>query len=209
MDAAYGEKVIIPGVTHVVNTVTGHSGRVHKFLPKFGVQVWNLKDFNRENWYWHIVNLRTPRSIKRYPRPLRFPRETPSAICHCPSGKEEVKGETVRCLKCGKPIGTESFPKRLRRAEVKYRKQYAIRLAKANSRSEVQKGIRRPKNRKAPRQAVYSLNEGKNNRSRVRPIHGGRVAKIKTKPQRASVPKRRKISRSKKVPTVRKGRKAA
>ena len=204
MDAAYGEKVVIPGVTHVVNTVTCHSGRVHKILPKFGVQVWNLKDFNRENWYWSIVNLRSPRSIKRYPRPLRFPRDTPSPICHCPSGKEEVKGDTVVCLKCGKPIGTESFPKRLRRAGVKYRKQMLIRLAKANPRSEVQKGVRRPKVRKASRNAIYSVKARKNNRSRVHLLHGGRVAKNKASTKRAVVPpRRRKVSRSKKVPTLR------
>lgn len=208
MDAAYGEKVVIPGVTHVVNTVTCHSGRVHKILPKFGVQVWNLKDFNRENWYWSIVNLRTPRSIKRYPRPLRFPRETPSAICHCPSGKEKVQRDKVVCLKCGQPIGTESFPKRLRRAEVKYRKQMLIRLAKASSRSKIQKGVRGPKVRKATRKAVHSVKARKNNRSRVHPVHGGRVGKNKTSTKRAVVSPRGKVSRSKKVSKTRQTAKA-
>lgn len=208
MDRAYGESICIPGVTHVVNTVTEHSGRVHKILPQFGVEVWNLKDFNRERWYWSIVQIRTPRTIKRYPRPLRFPRETPSPICHCPSGKEKVVRETVVCLKCGKPLGTESFPKRLRRAEVKYRKQMLIRAEKISSGGKIQKGVRRPKVRKASRQAAHSVKARKNNLSRVHPVHGGRVAKNKASTKRAVVPSnRRKVSRSKKVPKTRQARK--
>ena len=209
MDGAYGEKVIIPGVTYVVNTLTCHTGRVHVFLPKFGVQVWNTKDYNRENWYWSIVSLRTPRSIKRYPRPLRFPRETPTEVCHCPSGREVVEGEhEVRCLKCSKLIGSESFPKRFRRAEVRLRKAYSGKPKKGDPRGEVPERASKPSDRKAPRGRKHSVKERKIHPSRIRQVHGGRLAKDKTKPKKASaVSKKGRLPRSKKVPAIRRKRK--
>lgn len=129
MEAAYGEKHLIPNITRVVNTVTGHTGQVYKMLQKFGAQVWNKKDQTRENWFWSIMTMRIPRSIKRYPRPLRFTRELRTEVCHCPSGREKVEGPSlVRCLKCGKLIGSESFPKRIIRAAAKLRKAFPAKL---------------------------------------------------------------------------------
>jgi hypothetical protein len=204
MDGAYGEKVIIPGVTYVVDTVTGRTGKVYKLLPKFGVQVWTQKDQTRQNWFWSMITVRTPRSIKRYPRPLRFPRDVPSEICHCPSGREEVEGaSTVRCLKCRKLIGSESFPKRIRRAEVKLRKCDFVQPEKTDPRSKVQKRKSRPSNRKAPRGPKHSINAWKKNPSRVRRVHGGRIGKNKAQTKRAAVPKKRPLSRSQKVSTPR------
>lgn len=201
MDGAYGEKVVIPGVTYVVETVTGRTGKVYKILPKFGVQVWTQKDQSRQNWWWGMITLRTPRSIKRYPRPLRFPRDVPSEMCHCPSGREEVEGaSTVRCLKCKKLIGSESFPKRICRAEVKLCKHLFVQPAKVHPRSKVQKRKNRPSNRKASRGPKRSVTARKKSSSRVRSIRGGRIGTNKTQTKRAAVPKARPLPRRKKIP---------
>jgi hypothetical protein len=195
MDSAYGEKHLIPGVSWVVNTVTGHTGQVYKMLPKFGAQVWNKKDQTRENWFYSILTVRIPRSIKRYPRPLRFARETPTNQCHCPSGREKVENEhSVRCLKCKQLIGSESFPKRLARAEVKLRKAYLRRIKKENSRGKVSSGKPRPRKAVPARGRVHPQKGRKPHPSRVRQLHGGRIAKNQTHSKRAKVPTHPKVS---------------
>jgi hypothetical protein len=95
---------LVPG-SRVVHQVSG-----------WGVQVFNLdRRFERENWTWAMFTIRLPRLMKRYPRPLRWPRLKPSQQCHCRIGKLEVldvnKGQ-VKCLRCGFYIGTESMPGR-------------------------------------------------------------------------------------------------
>jgi hypothetical protein len=195
MESSYGEKHLIPGVSWVVNTVTGHTGQVYKMLPKFGAQVWNKKDQTRENWFWSILTVRIPRSIKRYPRPLRFAREVPTEQCHCPSGREKVENEhSVRCLKCKKLIGSESFPKRLARAEVKLRKAYLRRVKKENPRGKIPRGKRRPGKATPARGPIRPKKRRKASKSRVRQLHGGRIAKNKAHPKRAKVSAHPKVS---------------
>lgn len=116
---------IIPEITRVVDKHTGRTATVYKVLPQYGVQVWVKQRGNeRENWPWSWITLRRPRRIKRYPRPFRFARLAPSGHCHCRIGKMEIASlpRTVKCLRCGNLIGSESFPSRFRRAEAMLKK---------------------------------------------------------------------------------------
>lgn len=86
-------------------------------MKPWGVDVFNRnRGCEKEEWSFSAITVRVPRLVKRYPRPVRIPRETPTLLCHCRIGKLEVQGEEVICQRCGNPISTESFPNRIRRA---------------------------------------------------------------------------------------------
>ena len=122
MDPAYGHANIIPGITFVVDTITGRTARVEKLLHNAVQVTVKQRGYELENWPWSWLTMRQPRRIKRYPRPFRFPRDEKTDCCHCKIGKMEVKYEkeapfiNVICLRCKLPIGTESFPRRVERA---------------------------------------------------------------------------------------------
>jgi hypothetical protein len=105
----------------VVLKASGITGTVEKIM-KWGVEVWTpVRGAEREIWSWEMIVKRNPRSIKRYPRPFRFPRTEPTKTCHCKGGPMSiVKGgdNAVRCQnkKCKQLIGPESWPKRIERA---------------------------------------------------------------------------------------------
>ena len=110
--------------SRVVHTVSGNTGEIYKFLGEWGVQVWNTdRGYERENWWWGSVTVRTPRRIKRYPRPFRWPRTEKTLVCHCKIGKMAVlTANTVGCQRCGYLVGDESFPRRIVRATEMLRK---------------------------------------------------------------------------------------
>ena len=108
----------VPG-KRVVHRISGYTGEVRTVFPEWGVEVWVPdRGYERERWSWSMITKRFPRTIKRFPRPFRFPRLMPTLICHCRIGRMEVKGENrVRCLRCGFLIdAAESFPDRFERA---------------------------------------------------------------------------------------------
>lgn len=176
--------------TRVVHKATNTTGIVHKRFgtaTEGGVQVWVPDRGNeRENWYWGMITVRQPRSIKRYPRPLRWPRTEPSLHCHCRGGPLKVEGKNeVRCQnkRCGKLVGSESFPKRFRRASQLLREASVKTLEGKPRESEVQKGMDRSKHRAAPRPSGGSRKKGKIRKSGVvvRSASGGKK-KRRTKP---------------------------
>jgi hypothetical protein len=117
MDPILARKLgLVPG-TRVVEVRAGMTGEIHK-VHHWGVQVFNMdRQYAMEDWHWSMITMRTPRTMIRYPRSLRFPRRTPSQQCHCRRGKLEVEGVgKVRCHKCGFLIGSESFPHRFTKA---------------------------------------------------------------------------------------------
>ena len=141
--------------SRVVQTASGYTGEIYKAF-EWGVQVWNLDRGNeRENWTWSMVTVRNPRSIKRYPRPLRFPRDVHYPVCHCKIGRMEVIGENkVKCARCKNLIGSESFPRRIQRATQLLRREASQRPKKQDSKRverRKQKVSRPRKTRKAAR----------------------------------------------------------
>ncbi len=217
MEREYGEQNIIEGVTRVVDVVVGRTAVVHKILPQFGVQVWvKERGYERENWPWRMVTVRTPRLIKRYPRPFRFPREEPSKICHCKIGRIEViSEEEAICTRCKLSIGTESYPNRIERAIGLVRKAYPPKTSKTNPRNDVRQRVRRSSNRKATCRGIRARAKGKNDPCTLRLRQRGRkeeghatkskgtsVHKPARNVKRTKVPKARK-RQNQKVPTSR------
>jgi len=107
-----------------VHIVSGYTGEIFK-LHSWGVSVFVKERLSeKENWPWSTITFRRPRLVRRFPRPFRYPRTKPSKICHCKSGRVEVRGREIRCTKCKFAIGTESFPRRIRWAEKLFRRAY-------------------------------------------------------------------------------------
>lgn len=165
MDPEYGRRNIIPGITIVVDMITGRSARAEKILNN-SVQVSvKQRGYELENWPWSWLTIRTPRRIKRYPRPFRFPRREKTNQCHCRIGKmviEDAKENTVRCQRCKKLVGSESFHRRIHRAADMLRKADAP----IKTRSKIRKGVSASK-RKAARSSNISRKVGKKSFSRV------------------------------------------
>lgn len=160
--------------TWVVHKATNCTGKVHKRFGTYahgGVQVWVAdRGQELENWYWEMLTVRQPRSIKRYPRPLRFPRTRPSVHCHCRGGPMKVEGRyEVRCQnkRCKDLIGDESFPGRIRLAEKRLREAYSGNNKDKPRESEVHQGMARQDKRKTPRSSRSPGKKGKDNKSRV------------------------------------------
>jgi hypothetical protein len=125
MDPIMARKLgLVPG-HRVVEVRAGMTGEIYKVFH-WGVQVFNLdRQCEMEEWPWSMFTVRTPCTIVRYPRSLRFPRLVPSQQCHCIRGKLEVEGVgKVRCCKCGFLVGSESFPHRFAKAVKLLRKTY-------------------------------------------------------------------------------------
>lgn len=143
----------------VVHKVSGNTGEIHKFIGVWGVQVWNLdRGCERENWWWASVLIRIPRNIKRYPRPFRFPRLEKTLVCHCKIGKMVVEGPNkVRCTRCKKLVGDESFPRRIVRASGMLRKVDQVPRKKTPKRKVVPKRAKaksKGKGKAKPKKAI-------------------------------------------------------
>jgi len=125
----------------VAYDVSGHSGEIRSLHFGNGerdarpwIDVWNLnRGYEREEWSLAHIALRRPRTCKRWPRPFRYARLTPTFHCHCPRGKLIVKGpHDVICNRCGCAIGSESYPDRFQEASRKLAKVYGLPEAKAS-----------------------------------------------------------------------------
>jgi len=210
VDPQYGKMNIIPGITVVVDTVTGRSARVEKILPS-GVQVTvRQRGYELENWQWSWLTVRQPRLVKRYPRPFRFPREEKTECCHCKIGKMEAQLEKTKveegwietwivwCLRCKQPIGTESFPRRIERAYELVRK-----ARNAKPKREVHKAVSR-RARKVSRHHKSSVKARRKSTSKlgIRPTRSSNaqasnrktVRKAKLKTSKVPARSRQKIS---------------
>ena len=202
-------KYIIPGISRVVDTVTGRTAVVYKIIPKHGVQVWvKERGQERENWPWHMITVRQPRFLKRYPRPFRWPREEPTKQCHCKIGRMEVENveeRAVRCTRCKQLVGSESYPRRIERAEEFLRK-----ADNAKSRPQVHKRVLGRAKRKTNRKDSISV---KARKRKARKSSGGVVVRPKRRAnakrsnrktrKRAVVPKNhKKVSKSHALPKV-------
>ena len=190
---------IIPEITRVVDTVACRTGLVHKIIPKVGVQVW-VKERGQEleNWAWNRITVRQPRRLRRYPRPFRWPREEATKQCHCKIGKMVVKNveeREVLCTRCKQLVGSESYPRRIERAEEFLRKADA----RIKSGSKVQKRVPKRNNRKKVRRSKNSVKARKRTQRKskssvvVRPKRrsNAKSSNRKTPPKRAAVPKKR------------------
>lgn len=177
MDAAYGMQNIIAGFTRVVDNVVGRTAEVYKILPKFGVQVWvKERGFERENWPWAMILLRQPRYLKRYPRPFRWPREEETKQCHCKIGRMEVESveqNSVRCQRCKNLIGSESFPRRIKRASDMLRK-----ADRQKSRQSLHQGVPRRTPRQKSRRRVARRKKERRSPQR-RQVHRRLVVRYK------------------------------
>jgi hypothetical protein len=208
LDEEYGMKNIIPGNSRVVDTVIGRTAEVYKLLPGFGVQVWiKERGYERENWPWHMITVRQPRYLKRYPRPFRWPREEPTKQCHCKIGRmelEDVEQNAVRCTRCKQLIGSESYPRRIERATDLIRK-----ASNAKSRPQVHPRVQRRAKRQARGRGKVSV--------KARKSPGGLVIRqkrrsnaqsraTKTRKGAALSKSRKKVSPRRKVPTLQKKR---
>ena len=193
---------VVPEITRVVDKITGRTALVHKILPKFGVQVWvKERGQERENWGWNMITVRQPRRLKRYPRPFRWPREEPSQQCHCKIGlmeAEDVEERAVRCQRCKKLVGSESFPRRIERAEELLRKADRAKQSKG----KVSKRVLGRRKRKANRKAKISVKARKRSQRKsprrvaVRPQRRthAKPSSAKTR-KRAAIPTRRRRPR--------------
>ena len=216
MNPVWGIENLIPEVSFVIDTVIGRTAMVRKILPGFGVQVWvKERGYERENWPWANLTIRSPRLIKRWPRPFRFPREVPSEICHCKIGRMEVENveeRAVRCQRCKYLVAYESFPNRIERATIMLRK--ADRPVKVPKENNVQKRVSRRRKRKARSRGNHSLKAGKNkSRVVIRSTRRNKNAKSKAtnRVKRKNNPKvsktRQRRRRTKKVSKARKTKK--
>lgn len=153
MDHQTAHQELFPG-KRVVHKVYLYTGEIYKMKPTWA-EVWNIdRGYEREEWPLGNIAIRTPRLIKRWPRPLRFPREVPSSVCHCKIGRMVVEGPNeIRCTRCTFLIGEESFPRRIRRAEKFLRKAYPSPRPKSK--------VRRRIPRRRPRKVVRRRGKGR------------------------------------------------
>jgi len=162
----------------VVHKVANHTGEIYRVKP-WGVLVFNRnRGCEKEEWSFSAITVRVPRLVKRYPRPVRIPRETPTLLCHCRIGKLEVQGEEVICQRCGNPISTESFPNRIRRAAELFRKARSSSGQKISSSEGVGGPHKRSTSRRRKRNAVRSKKNS--TKRRVRLSAKGRTGSKKT-----------------------------
>jgi hypothetical protein len=205
MDPELGQLLIIGD--RVVQTASGYTGEIYQMFP-WGVQVWNPDRGNeRENWSWAMITVRTPRLVKRYPRPFRWPREIPTEQCHCKIGRMEVEGEhEVRCTRCKKLVGSEAYPRRFLRASKLLRSAYSGRKSKKQTSPRVE----RSKRRKAPRARPKAKRDAHRvgvRHPRSRKARSGHDKNRKRSKGRKKVPKAPK-GRSSSLPKGRQGQKA-
>jgi hypothetical protein len=200
VDETYGKANVIPEITRVVDTVVGRTAEAYKILPGFGVQVWvKERGMELENWPWKMVTIRQPRLVKRYPRPFRFPREEPTKQCHCKIGLMEVvsvEEAQVRCTRCKFLVGSESYPRRIERAEESLRKaDNEIQRGGA----KVHKGVSRRRKRTPVRRDKVSVKARKRSKGGVvvRSKRSSNATKStsKTTRKRAFVPAKRRRPR--------------
>lgn len=196
MDEALGRELVLGN--RVIHEASGFTGEVRKTYA-WGVEVWVPALGNsREIWSWPMITVRTPRIIKRYPRPFRWPREIPTEQCHCKIGRMEVEGENqVRCTRCKKLVGNEAFPARFRRASQFLRKAYPDQKSK----TQFSPRVERPRRRKTPR---IRPKRKASHRVGVRPSRRGKAATRYGKSKRPSSKGQRGHRPS--LPKARKGR---
>jgi hypothetical protein len=197
----------------VVHKTSGFSAPVFKLLS-WGVEIWSpFRLGEREIWSWEMIVKRQPRSIKRYPRPWRFPRTAPTNQCHCKGGPmilERRERHAVRCQnkKCKKLIGSEAFPARYRRAEallraavVKAESKKAVTARVARPQPKTSRGI--PDKGKAPQGGVDvgHARTAKKAASRALPRKsnrkGAKISRAKTQPTKAVSKNKPKANKSK------------
>lgn len=212
MDRSWGEANVVPGMT-VVDTVVGRDAEVHQVIPGFGVEVWiRERGYERERWPWAMITIRTPRLIKRYPRPRRYPRLEPTKHCHCNIGRMEVQDvekREVLCTRCKFLIGYESFPRRFERATDLLRK--ADNAKAKQAKPKIPKRVPRPK-QQAVRRTPSSRAKGRAKSLGpvlVRPARKSTPRKVKANVVHRTTPRRRQpsaVPKNKKVRTVGKGK---
>lgn len=201
--------VLVPEVTKVVDTIVGRTATVYKILPRFGVQVFvKERGYERENWPFRQITIRSPRLVRRWPRPFRWPREEPTKQCHCRIGRMELENaeeRAVRCQRCKQLVGSESYPRRIERAEIAIRKE----LARNEPKNQVQEGVRERGDREEVRGSKVSFKRRKKSPSRmvVRPKRRSNAKRGNSKTRsRAPLPKRKRKPRAlpahRKVPKV-------
>jgi hypothetical protein len=171
----------------VVLKSSGTTGEVKKILP-WGVEVEvKFGKVEREIWSWEMIVKRNPRSIKRYPRPFRFPRTEVTKQCHCKGGPMSIvpRGDNaVRCQnkKCKQLIGSEGFPKRIEQAS---KLLYQAALAK-QSKEAASKRIRRSSKPKIahPAKSQAPKTSGALGIRPPRPAATGASATVSSKPKK-------------------------
>lgn len=197
--------ILVEKVTRVVDTIIGRTAVVDRILPRFGVQVFvKERGYERENWPYRNLTVRQPRFVKRWPRPFRWPREEPTKQCHCKIGRIELENaeeRAIRCQRCKQLIGSESYPRRIERAEIILRKT----LVGIEPKPQVQEGIHQHRERKKVRRSPSSRKVGKKSLGSmvIRPKRRSNATNSTTKTRkRTTVSKRKRKSRA--IPTHRK-----